>query len=71
MWPEIVWKKSVMKIIWRNPKRIARNKVSIVYTGSSAERGRAQRFYQSSSGLGILGTKFEVWVNCEKSSSAA
>jgi hypothetical protein len=45
MWPEIVWKKSVMRIIWRNSKRIAQNKVSIVYTGSSDEHGRAQRFY--------------------------
>jgi hypothetical protein len=71
MWPEIVWKKSVMKIIWRNSKRIVQNKFSIVCTGSSDETGQVQRFYHSSSGAGILGTKFELWVNCEKSSPAA
>lgn len=70
MWPEIVWKKSVVKIIWRNSKTIAQNKLSVVCTGGSDEPGQVQKFYQSSSGLGILGTKFEVWVNCEKSPAA-
>lgn len=63
---EIVWKRSGMKIIWRNPNRIAQNPVSIVSTGSLEEPGHVQRFFRSSSGLGILGTKFELWVNCKK-----
>lgn len=66
----VVWT-NTMKIVWRNPNRILPSEVSIVSTGSLQEPGRVQRFYRSSSGLGILGTNFELWVNCEKSPNAA
>ncbi len=56
-----------MKIIWRNPNRIAQNPMSVVSTGCLEEPSQVQRFYRSSWGLGILGTKFELWVNYKKS----
>jgi hypothetical protein len=56
-----------MKIIWRNPNRVAQRPLSIVCTGGSNELGQVQKFYQSSSGVGILGTQFELWVNSEQS----
>jgi hypothetical protein len=64
-------KTSSMKIVWRNSNKIAQNPVSLVCTGSSDESDQVRRFYQSRAGLGILGTNFELWVNCERSSSAA
>jgi hypothetical protein len=60
-----------MKIIWRNPNAIAQKPVSIVSTGSFEESGQVQRFYRRVSGFGILGTKFELWVNCRKSAHTA
>ena len=60
-------KRSGMKIIWRNPNRIAQNPMSVVSTGCLEEPGQVQRFYRSSWGLGILGTKFKLWVNYKKS----
>jgi len=60
-----------MKIIWRNSNTIAQNPVSLVCTGRSDKSGQVLRFYRSQAGLGILGTNFELWVNCKRSSSAA
>ena len=65
------WKTSSMRIVWRNSNKVAQNPVSVVCTGGSDESGQLRRFYQSRAGLGILGTNFELWVNCERSSSAA
>ena len=61
-----LWKTSSMRIVWRNSNKIAQNPVSVVCTGNSDEPGQLRRFYQSRAGLGILGTNFELWVNCEK-----
>lgn len=52
-----------MKIVWRNPNRIATKKTSIVRTGRVDAANLVQLFYRSSSGLGILGTHYELLVN--------
>jgi len=52
-----------MKIVWRNPNKIASSSVSIVKTGRLETENRVQLFYCSASGPGIFGTQFEVWVN--------
>ena len=68
---EYFMKNKLMKIVWRNSNTIEKNPASVACTGSSAESGRVRRFYRSRAGLGILGTSFELWVNCKRSSSAA
>jgi hypothetical protein len=60
-----------MKIIWRNQKRVARKPVSIESIGILEEPGQVQRFYRSSSGVGIFGTRFELLVTSRKSKHAA
>jgi hypothetical protein len=67
----IFWKTGFMKIVWRNSNPIEQNPISVACTGSSDESGQVRRFYRSRAGLGILGTNFELWVNCKRSSSAA
>lgn len=52
-----------MKIIWRNPKRTAPKKVFIINTRRVDSEYVAKRFYHCSSGVGILGTEFELQVN--------
>lgn len=60
-----------MKIVWRNPNRVAPNRVSIVKTGESDTADQVQLFYRSSSGAGILGTEFELRVSRGKPVHAA
>ena len=60
-----------MKIVWRNQKKIASRPVSIESIGSFEEAGQVQRFYRSSSGVGIFGTRFELLVTPRKSENAA
>ncbi len=55
-----------MKIVWRNPNKIVSKKVSIMKTGRLEAAGQVQLFYRSSAGPGILGTEFELRVNCSK-----
>ena len=52
-----------MKIVWRNPSRIATKKMSIVKTSRVEATDLVQQFYRSSSGLGILGTQYELLLN--------
>jgi hypothetical protein len=55
-----------MKIVWRNPSRVISKRVSIIKTGRLEAAGQVQLFYRSSAGPGILGTEFELRVNCSK-----
>jgi hypothetical protein len=52
-----------MTIVWRNPNKIGSKRVSIVRTGRVEATDLLQLFYRSSSGLGILGTHFELLVS--------
>jgi hypothetical protein len=52
-----------MKIVWRNPNKTGSKRMSIVRTGRVEAADLLQLFYRSSSGLGILGTHFELLVN--------
>ena len=55
-----------MKIVWRNPNPIVPKSVCIIKTGRAEEAGQVQLFYRSSPGPGVLGTEFELRVNCSK-----
>lgn len=68
---EVARNRSVMKIVWRNQKRVARKAVCVVSIGSLEGPGQVQRFYRSSSGVGIFGTKFELLLTSRKSEHAA
>ena len=59
-----------MKIVWRNPSRVVSKRVSIIKTGRLEAAGQVQLFYRSSAGPGILGTEFELRVNCSKLNAA-
>jgi hypothetical protein len=52
-----------MKIVWRNPNPIEHKGPSITRTASMEKAGKMVVFYRSSSGLGALGTIFELLVN--------
>ena len=54
-----------MKIVWRNPDKAVSKKVSVIKTGSVEVAGQVQQFYRSALGPGILGTEFELRVNCQ------
>jgi hypothetical protein len=60
-----------MKIAWRNPNPIERKGPSIARTASVEKSGKMLVFYRSSSGLGALGTIFELLVNRRAVSRAA
>ena len=60
---KIVGKGVVMKIVWRNPNRVTRKRVSIVNTGRVEAEDLQQLFYRYSSGLGAFVTDFELLVN--------
>jgi hypothetical protein len=60
-----------MKIVWRNPNRMALKRISIVNTGRAEAEDLVQLFYRSSSGLGALGTDFELLVNLSRPRHAA
>jgi hypothetical protein len=66
-----VVRREVMKIVWRNQKKITRKSVSVVSIGGLEEPGLVQRFFRSSSGVGILETRFELLVTSRKSEHAA
>ena len=60
-----------MKIVWRNPYLIEYKGPSIARTASMERAGKVLVFYRSSSGLGALGTIFELLVNrCTVSDAA-
>lgn len=52
-----------MKIVWRNPNRLAFKGVSIVKIGRLETEDGVQLLYRSASGAGIFGTEFELRVN--------
>ena len=52
-----------MKIVWRNPNKIAGKRRCIVRTGRVEAADSVQLSYRSSSGPGILGTQFQLLVN--------
>ena len=60
---KITWKRTVMNIVWRNPNKIVSKGVRIVKTGRLEAPHQLQLFYRSASGVGILGTEFELRVN--------
>ena len=60
-----------MKIVWRNPNPIIPPSFSIVKTLAIERPDTLRVFYRSSSGLGALGTMFELLVNREAISRAA
>jgi hypothetical protein len=51
-----------MKIVWRSPNPIVRTEPSLARTASMEKAGKMLVFYRSSSGLGALGTMFELLV---------
>jgi hypothetical protein len=60
-----------MKIVWRNPNPIDRKRFSIARREAVEQGGKVLVFYQSSSGLGALGTIFELLANRRIVSHAA
>ena len=60
-----------MKIVWHNPNPIESKGPSISRTASVERAGKVRVFYRSSSGLGALGTVFELLLNRQAVSQAA
>lgn len=52
-----------MKIVWRNPNPINPTLFSIVKTLTIEQTDTLRVFYLSSTGVGVLGTMFELLVN--------
>ena len=62
---------AAMKIVWRNPNPIIPPSFSIVKTLAIERPDTLRVFYRSSSGVGGLGTMFELLVNRDAVSSRA
>jgi hypothetical protein len=62
----MVWKGFVMKIVWRNPESMTPKRISIINTGRVEAEELVQLSYRASSGVGILGTDFELLLNCSR-----
>ena len=60
-----------MTIIWRNPKQVVPKNISVVNTDRVDGQDLVRLFYHCSSGLGILGTDFELLVNRNRRQQAA